>query len=92
MAAAQCRYRSFDFGADEKAVAVTRHPDALASALRKLRDDPTVVSGLTPRNAPLWFESIPNDDAFPTFEWGRCAYAPTLDERLDRLAALTHPA
>jgi heat shock protein HtpX len=83
--------RSFDFGADDMAVAITRHPEALVSALRKLRDDPTVVDGLTFRNAPLWFEPIPNDEKIPGFEWGRYAYAPTLDERLDRLATLTQP-
>jgi heat shock protein HtpX len=79
--------RSFDFGADEMAVAITRHPEALASALRKLRDDRTVVRGLTFRTAPLWFEPIPNDETIPGFEWGRYAYAPTLDERLERVMA-----
>lgn len=82
--------RSFDFGSDEMAVAITRHPDALASALRVLRDDPTVVDGLTYNTAPLWFEPIPHDETLRYMESGRFAFAATLDERLDRLEVVRH--
>lgn len=54
--------RSFDFGIDEMAVKVTRHPEALVSALRKPRDDRSVVAGLTAQTVPLWFEPIPHDE------------------------------
>lgn len=84
--------RSFDFGCDEMAVAITRHPDALASALRKLRDDPSVVDGLAYNTAPLWFEPIPHDQHARYLEVGRFAFAATLDERLARLDALRRPA
>lgn len=84
--------RSFDFGSDEMALAVTRHPEALGSALRKLRDDPADVAGLTVTTAPSWFEPIPHDDGDRYQELGRYAFAPTLDERLARLDARRLPA
>lgn len=80
--------RAYDFGADDMAVAVTRHPDALVSALRKLRDDPREVTGLSYRNAPLWFEPVTDDD-IASYELRRQAFAPSLDERIARLSRAT---
>lgn len=80
--------RHADFGADELAVATTRHPDALRRAIVRLRDDPAVVAALDARTAPLWFEPLPHDDTPRARELGRLLLSPTLDERLDRLERL----
>jgi Zn-dependent protease with chaperone function len=49
-----------DMGADDMAIAITRNPDALRSALTKLLDDPGVVQAVTAANAPLWVEPVPD--------------------------------
>jgi heat shock protein HtpX len=86
--------RSSDFGADAMAVAITRHPDAMLSALRKLRDDAGVVAvyadqfGLiadAPRVGPEWFEPIPEQPNVTPREVHQMALMPTLDERLAQL-------
>ncbi|HEY7072747.1 MAG TPA: hypothetical protein VH479_21640 [Acidimicrobiales bacterium] len=65
----------------------------MLSALRKLRDDRSVVDGLVAfHTAPLWFEPLPRDDAYTYQEATRFEYAPTLDERLARVQALIGPA
>lgn len=54
--------RSLDHGADDMAVSIVRHPDALAKALRKLRADPQVVVSQNPDLASFWFERLPEPD------------------------------
>jgi heat shock protein HtpX len=78
-------HRNADFGADELAVATTRHPHALRRALEKLRDHTGVVAALDARTAPLWFEPLPHDDPRRAGEMRRLRLSPTLTERLDRL-------
>ena len=75
-------------GADDMAVAVTRHPEALCRSLEKLRDDPTEVALLDQLTAPLWFEPVPHDDPDRAREWRSVAVAPTLAHRLERLRPL----
>jgi Zn-dependent protease with chaperone function len=85
--------RQGGFSADDMAVAITRNPEALARALRKLQDDLTVVSlgddmgsfaPFSPSVAPTWFEPVPED-----IPKGRkvLAFAPSLEERLQRLGS-----
>jgi heat shock protein HtpX len=75
-------------GADDMAVAVTRHPEALCRSLEKLRDDPTEVALLDELTAPLWFEPVPHDDPDRAREFRSVAVAPTLAHRLERLQPL----
>lgn len=49
--------RQREFLADAEAVAITRYPDGLISALRKLRDDHTVVASASRATAHLWIEA-----------------------------------
>ena len=79
--------RHADFGADELAVATTRHPEALRRAMVKLRDDPKVVETLDLRTAPLWFEPLPHGDEQRVADYEAVALTPSLDERLARLDA-----
>ncbi len=79
--------RHADFGADELAVATTRHPEALRRAMVKLRDDPKVVETLDLRTAPLWFEPLPHGDEQRVKDYEAVALTPSLDERLARLDA-----
>lgn len=79
--------RSSDFGADEMAVTLTRHPEALRSALVKLRQDEQVVAGQGASDgASLWFEPIPDTDRSRAIEFRRMVLAPSLDERIGRLS------
>jgi heat shock protein HtpX len=75
-------------GADDMAIAVTRHPEALCRSLEKLRDDPTEVALLDELTAPLWFEPVPHDDPDRAREFRSVAVAPTLVQRLERLRPL----
>ena len=86
--------RSGDFGADRMAVAITRNPAALRTALVKLRDDsrealdPKVnrrfrrVRGET---AAFWFEPLAESDAGRIRELRWLRSTATLEERLARL-------
>jgi heat shock protein HtpX len=78
--------RAVDFGADDVAVSVTRHPDALRRALHKLRRDARDVRDVPADTAALWFEPIPldgeEDDLGP---FAGFAATPSLDERIARL-------
>lgn len=79
--------RSADFGADEMAVTLTRHPEALRSALVKLRHDEQIVAGRgASDSAPLWFEPIPDADGSRAAEFRRMVLAPSLEERIGRLS------
>jgi Zn-dependent protease with chaperone function len=55
-------HRRTDFGADEMAVQITRHPEALVGALTKLHDDPQVVVSRNRDLVDLWFEPLPHPD------------------------------
>lgn len=74
-----------DMAVDDMAIAVTRHPEALLSALRKLRDDDAVVSNVPEFTAPLWFEPLPHDGGFVAVALVPFAVAPRLDARIARL-------
>jgi heat shock protein HtpX len=78
--------RSGDFGQDDMAIAITRHPEALLRALQKLRSDPAVVETLSTQTAPLWFEPVPHDDRRRAWLYQRLSFTPSLDERITRLA------
>jgi len=86
--------RSSDFGADEMAITITRHPDALRSALQALQDDDTVLTphgpmhlGLrTPSMGPPWIEPIPEDEADVPHELKRLVARPGLQTRLQHLS------
>ncbi len=49
--------RKREYLADAQAVAITRYPPGLASALRKLRDDGTVVRSASKATAQMWIET-----------------------------------
>ena len=78
-------------GADDMAVAVTRHPEALCRSLEKLRDDPNEVALLDDLTAPLWFEPVPHQDPDRAREFRSVAVAPTLAQRLERLSLTAPP-
>jgi heat shock protein HtpX len=79
--------RAGDFGPDTMAVAITRHPEALVRALRKLIDDPRVVAGENLGATPLWLEPTPAEaDSFDGIRLP--ALRPSLAERLTRIQAL----
>jgi heat shock protein HtpX len=78
-------YGGEDFGADEMAVAITRHPDALRRALVKLLADPGVVQAVTDDNAPLWFEPMPSPHPDREAELARVSMTPSLEARIARL-------
>src|SRR5690606_29137902 len=59
-----------DMTADDMTIAVTRLPEALLSALRKLRDDAAVVSNVPEFTAHLWFEPLPRGGSSP-WRWCR---------------------
>jgi heat shock protein HtpX len=89
--AAQLRRRALarcDLGADDLAVSITRHPEALVRALVKLLDDGGVVAAVTPRNAALWFEPVPSDEEREG-ALERYAMTPPLEVRIDRLMSLS---
>jgi heat shock protein HtpX len=88
LAAAWSRRRTFrecDFGADDMAVAITRYPAALRSALVVMLEDPRVVAAVTPANAPLWFEPMPYADGDREVEVPRHSMTPSLEDRIARL-------
>src|SRR5690606_5835580 len=64
-----------DMTADDMAIAVTRLPEALLSALRKLRDDAAVVSNVPEFTAHLWFEPLPRGGSSP-WRWCRSPSLP----------------
>lgn len=80
--------RVADFGSDEMAVTLTRHPEALRSALVKLRQDRHIVALRgSVDSAQLWFEPVPDDDGTRAAEFRRMAFTPSLQERIERLDA-----
>jgi heat shock protein HtpX len=88
LAAAVLRRRALrdaDFGADEMAVAITRHPAALRSALAKVLADPRVVGAVTPANAPLWFEPVPEGETDRARGLAKHSMAPSLEDRIAHL-------
>jgi heat shock protein HtpX len=84
-------YHASDFGADDMAVSITRHPEALERALAKLHRDDRVVAAVTEANAPLWFEPVPSvgahlrnhDDRDRAVQ--RYSMVPSLEDRIARL-------
>ena len=74
-----------DFGADEMAIAITRHPEALDRALQKLDEDPSIVEMLNYGTAPLWFEPVPHRDPERAAEFRGFAGTPSLRDRRSRL-------
>ncbi len=77
--------------ADVSSVALTRYPPGLISALRKLRDDATVVRSGSRATAHLWIEP----PAAPVASEGRGPWLnrlfethPSLDERISALGEL----
>ncbi len=76
--------RTNDFAADDMAVAITRNPDGLRRALRKLKTNRRVVkSDLPATMASLWFEPIPLER--DTKSTGGDPWTASLMERVDRL-------
>ena len=75
--------------ADITGVTLTRYPPGLASALRKLRDDSTVVSANSRAAAHLWIES-PLDRKGKKGAWLNRLFDshPPIDERIRVLDAL----
>lgn len=75
--------------ADITGVTLTRYPPGLASALRKLRDDSTVVSANSRAAAHLWIES-PLDREGKKGAWLNRLFDshPPIDERIRVLDAL----
>jgi heat shock protein HtpX len=91
MAADQLRravYRGCDFGADEMALAMTRHPAALVSAMEKLLSDQRDVAVLDKDTGPLWFEPVPVG-ADRQAHLRRHSMTPGLDQRIARLHHVT---
>ncbi len=83
-------YRTSDHGADDLAITMTRHPEALASALRKVLADQRVAEAVSAANAHLWFEPVPIPTNRLTHEERRdalahYAMAPSVESRLERL-------
>ena len=78
-----------DFGADDMAITITRHPEALLRALVKLLDDPGTVRAVTPDNALLWFEPMPFGSHSAEDARARYSVTPPLDARIDRLMTIT---
>jgi heat shock protein HtpX len=77
-------FRACDFGADDMAIRLTRHPEGLQRALTKLLADTRDVSVLSADTAPLWFEPVPmgvDRDA----HLARYAMTPGLKDRIARL-------
>lgn len=83
------RFASFrfgDFGADQMALATTRHPEALDSAMARLDADSAVVRLRTAKEtAPLWFEPVPHRDFSRAEEFRGWQGTPSLAERRKRL-------
>ena len=77
--------RTADFGADAMAITLTRHPEALTRALRKLANDDRVVMAGDYLCAPLWFKPVPLALDAPTHAVANQFDAPTLEERAARL-------
>jgi heat shock protein HtpX len=82
--------RQREYLADATAVQLTRYPQGLASALRKLRDGDTALQSANRGTAHLF---IANPIKKFT-EWADTAFAshPPLEDRIRRLDALTHSA
>jgi heat shock protein HtpX len=87
--------RSSDFGADQMAVAVTRHPDALVSALRTLQADvtapvatrqPPLFAMWLPPVGPAWVKPVDDGEGDVPHEVRSLMARPDLQQRLDRLA------
>jgi len=80
--------RSREGLADASAVALTRNPAGLRSALEKLLHDSTVVSHTSHAMAHLWIESPLERDAKGSWLNGMFDTHPPLSERIDALRAL----
>ena len=84
-------YAQCDMGADDMAITITRHPEALRRALAKLLDDPGVVAAVTSGNAPLWFEPVPEPapqhSEARIVQLERHSMTPSLEARIARLDA-----
>jgi heat shock protein HtpX len=81
-------YRAADYGADDLAVAVTRHPEALRSALAQLHADPRRVAAANAWNASLWFEPVPSGAISRIDALNRFLMTPSLEDRIARLPAI----
>jgi heat shock protein HtpX len=82
--------RRREYLADASGVQLTRYPPGLVSALRKLRDDSTVISTASKATAHLWIEG-PLDTEHQTVgtRFNRLfATHPPLDERIAALEAM----
>jgi heat shock protein HtpX len=86
--------RSADFGADEMAIAITRHPEALLSALKTLQSDHTVLTAprhpvalapWIPTIGPSWIKPVPEEETYIPHEVRALISRPDLQERLERL-------
>lgn len=86
--------RSADFGADEMAIAITRHPEALLSALRTLQGDHTVLAAprhpvalapWIPSIGPSWIKPVPEEEIYVPHEVRALISRPDLQARLERL-------
>jgi heat shock protein HtpX len=78
-------FRNSDFGADAMALTMTRNPEGLDRALKRLDEDPSTVTSLDQATAPLWFEPVPHRDPERTREFQRFAMTASLAERRARL-------
>ena len=83
--------RAGDFGVDEMAMSITRHPAALGRALAKLRDNPLEVEMVSGWTTPLWFEPAPWGDEERAREFRRLPLRPSLEERMARLPTVETP-
>jgi heat shock protein HtpX len=75
--------------ADASAVSLTRYPPGLISALRKLKEDQTVVHSASRATAALWIESPLQRQSGIAGWWNRLFDThPPLDERIKTLEEL----
>ncbi|MGI9120622.1 MAG: M48 family metallopeptidase [Acidimicrobiales bacterium] len=80
-----------ELSADMSAVALTRYPPGLISALEKLRDDPGVVQSASLATAHLWIESpVRRASTKGRGEWANRRFDPhlPLDQRITALRQL----
>lgn len=78
--------RNREFQADATAVELTRNPDALKSALERIRDDDPHRGDLKPALTPLLIAPPPREFPLPAF----LSTHPPLNERIARVAEMTH--
>ncbi|MGQ0824101.1 MAG: M48 family metalloprotease [Actinomycetota bacterium] len=88
MQAAVSRRR--EFLADSSGVSLTRYPPGLISALKKLKDDSTVIHSASKATAHLWIEEpLDTETKSVSTKFNRAfATHPPLDERIAALEAM----